>query len=141
MLLVTDCVCIMLYVVVVVSIFFLLKYKIETIILYIEQSIQTMASLNKQLILSGLPIPEELIRIIKDYTFMDIVMSDSKWKKDVIMRTIKQTVWCGRARPKDETKGKFVYWIESSSRQFQCDFCKKCGNYTSESAESIYCVC
>lgn len=97
-----------------------------------------MASLHKQLILSGLPIPEELIRIIKDYTFMDIVMSDSKWKKDVIMRTIKQTVWCGRARP---YKGKFIFWIESSSRQFQCDFCKKCGNYTSASIETIYCVC
>ena len=35
MLLVTDCVCIMLYVVVVVSIFFYFNYKIETIILYI----------------------------------------------------------------------------------------------------------
>ena len=100
-----------------------------------------MASLNKQLILSGLPIPEELIRIIKDYTFMDIVMSDSKWKKDVIMRTIKNTIWCGRARPKTQKKGVLIFWIEGSCRQFQCDFCKKCGNYTSESAESIYCVC
>ena len=100
-----------------------------------------MTSLHKQLILSGLPIPEELIRIIKDYTFMDIVMSDSKWKKDVIMRTIKNTIWCGRARPKDKKKGILIFWIEGSSRQFQCEFCKKCGGYTYSSIGTKTCVC
>jgi len=100
-----------------------------------------MASLHKQLILVGLPLPEELIRTIKDYTFMDIVMSDSKWKKDVIMRTIKQTVWCGRARPKDEDKGKLIFWIESSGPQFQRCFCKKCGQYAYSSIDAITCLC
>ena len=100
-----------------------------------------MASLHTQLILSGLPIPEELIRIIKDYTFLDIVSSDSKWKKDVIMRTIKNTIWCGRARPKDKKKGGFVFWIEGSCRQFQCNFCKKCGGYTYSSIGTITCLC
>lgn len=100
-----------------------------------------MVSLHKQLVLRGLPIPEELIRIIKDYTFLDIVSSDSKWKKDFIMRTIKQTLWCGRARPKTQKKGKLIFWIEGSCRQFQCDFCKKCGNYEESSNEKIRCVC
>ena len=100
-----------------------------------------MASLHKQLILNGLPIPEELIRIIKDYIFLDIVSSDSKWKKDVIMRAIKQTVWCGRARPKVEDKGKLIFWIESSGPQFQCDFCKKCGQYAYSSIDAITCLC
>lgn len=97
-----------------------------------------MASLHTQLILSGLPIPEELIRIIKDYIFLDIVSSDSKWKKDVIIRLIDKTVWCGRARPNEEH---LIFWIESSGPQFQRCFCKKCGQYVYSSIDAITCLC
>jgi hypothetical protein len=100
-----------------------------------------MVSLHKQLVLSGLPIPKELIRIIKDYTFLDIESSDSKWKKDVIIRLINKTIWCGRARPKTQEKGVLMFWIEGSGRQFQCEFCKKCGGYTYSSIGTMTCVC
>lgn len=32
----------------------------------------------KKLVLNGLNVPSEIIRIIKDYTFMDITMSNAK---------------------------------------------------------------
>jgi hypothetical protein len=89
----------------------------------------------------GLPIPEELIRIIKDYTFLDIVSSDSKWKKDVIIRLINKTIWCGRACPKNEDKGILIFWIEGSGPQFQKCFCKKCGQYEFSPIGTITCLC
>ena len=90
-----------------------------------------MASLHRQLILRGLPLPDEMIRAIKDYTFMDFVQSDSKNKKDFILRHIARTEWCGKARPGDEYTGDHVFWIEADPKciQIQSCFCKKCGNY------------
>ena len=98
----------------------------------------TMASLHRQLILQGLPLPNEMIRAIKDYTFMDFIQSDSKNKKDSIMRHIARTEWCGKARPGDEYNGDTLFWLEEvpKSHQFQMTFCKKCGNYTNHSTHS-----
>jgi hypothetical protein len=92
-----------------------------------------MASLHRQLILQGLPLPDEMIRAIKDYTFMDVVQSDSKNKKDFILRHVARTQWCGKARPMDECKGITLFWMEEfpEGPQFQMTFCCKCGNYKS----------
>lgn len=91
----------------------------------------TMASLHRQLILQGLPLPDEMIRAIKDYTFMDFVQSGAKNKKDFIIHHIARTEWCGKERPGDEYKGDHVFWIEADPTciQIQSSFCKKCGNY------------
>jgi hypothetical protein len=90
-----------------------------------------MTSLNKQLVMHGFPLPVELIRIIKDFTFMDTIMSQSKKKKNIITKMIFNTIWCGRARPQDEEDGLTLFWIEedSQSRQFQPSFCKTCGDF------------
>lgn len=92
-----------------------------------------MASIHRQLILQGLPLPNEMIRAIKDYTFMDFVQSDAKNKKDSIIHHIARTEWCGKARPGDEYQGDHVFWIEADPTciQIQSSFCKKCGNYKS----------
>jgi hypothetical protein len=103
----------------------------------------TMASLHRQLILQGLPLPSEMIRAIKDYTFMDFVQSDSKNKKDSIMRHIARTEWCGKARPADESVGDTVFWLDELPKgpQFQMNFCKKCGNYKTHMTPSIMTAC
>ena len=90
-----------------------------------------MSSLNKQLILQGLKIPSEIIRIIKDYTFMDVTMSNTKQHKDVMLCLISDTQWSGKNRPRNEADGLMVFWISADDRspQFQLLFCKKCGNY------------
>jgi hypothetical protein len=89
-----------------------------------------MTSIDKQLVLHGLKIPVELIRIIKDYTFMDTVMAKSKRQKNKIIRLIEITEWSGKARP-FENREAYVFWIEEdeSSPQFQMYFCNACGNY------------
>ena len=91
-----------------------------------------MVSIHRQLILHGLPLPSELIRCVKDYTFMDITEAESKRKKNVITHLFDHTLWCGKIRHEDELIGYFVFWIEedAGSPQFQTMFCKKCGNYT-----------
>lgn len=91
----------------------------------------TMASLHRQLILQGLPLPDEMIRAIKDYTFMDFVQSGTKQKKNVITNLIKNTEWSGKERPYDMFTGDHVFWIEADPTciQIQSSFCKKCGNY------------
>lgn len=88
----------------------------------------------KQLILQGLNVPLEIIRIIKDYTFMDTTMSKAKKNKNRLSYLISTTKWCGKKRPQDEEKGLTVFWIENAFRspQFQIRFCKKCGNYISQ---------
>jgi hypothetical protein len=85
----------------------------------------------KKLILSGLKVPSEIIRIIKDYTFMDTTMSKAKKNKNRLTYLIGNTKWCGKKRPQDEENGLTTFYIEKDIRspQFQIIFCKKCGNY------------
>ncbi len=92
-----------------------------------------MASLHRQLILHGLPLPDEMIRAIKDYTFMDFVQSGAKERKNVITNLIKNTEWSGKERPYDMFTGDHVFWIEADPTciQIQSSFCKTCGNYKS----------
>ena len=104
-------------------------------------------SIDKQLILHGLPLPNDLICLIKDFTFMCFIMSTAKKRKDEIMRLINTTRWCGRARPDDIYTGVTLFWIEEDEwcHQFQQYFCKKCGDYLSISSEillpKIKCIC
>lgn len=92
-----------------------------------------MDSLQKQLILQGLKVPSEIIRIIKDYTFMDVTMSNAKKNKNVLSYLIGTTKWCGKTRPHYEENGIAIFWIQKDIRspQFQLIFCKKCGDYVS----------
>jgi len=103
----------------------------------------TMASLHRQLILQGLPLPDEMIRAIKDYTFMDFVQSGTKQKKNVITNLIKNTEWSGKERPYDMFTGDHVFWIEADPTcvQFQSCFCKKCGNYKTSRTPSRPTIC
>ena len=104
----------------------------------------------KKLILSGLKVPSEIIRIIKDYTFMDTTMSKAKKNKNKLSHLISTTKWCGKKRPKDEDKGITVFWIEKDVRspQFQMSFCKKCGDYQAHTQlqfegqfDKVACLC
>ncbi len=90
-----------------------------------------MSSLRKQLILEGLNVPSEIIRIIKDYTFMDTTMSATKQHKHVALCLISETQWSGKNHPRHEACGFTIFWIEEDNRcpQLQITFCTKCGNY------------
>jgi hypothetical protein len=106
-----------------------------------------MESFNKQLVINHLGLPREIIRIIKDYTFMDIIMSTSKNNKNNIINLINNTTWSSRSQPEVLDEGVYIFWIEEDqgSLQFQTLFCKKCGNYclmnNLEVQNNIICNC
>ena len=106
--------------------------------------------LQKQLILQGLKVPFEIIRIIKDYTFMDTTMSKAKKNKNRLSYLIGNTKWCGKKRPQDEEKGLTMFWIDKDIRspQLQIRFCKKCGDYVGHTLlqyegqfDKVACLC
>ncbi len=107
-------------------------------------------SFHKQLILQGLKVPSEIIRIIKDYTFMDVTMSNAKKHKDRLSQLIGTTKWCGKKRPLDEENGLTLFWIKKDIRspQFQIRFCTKCGDYVGHTLlhfegqfDKVACLC
>jgi hypothetical protein len=89
-----------------------------------------MSCIKKQFVLNRLKLPHEIICIIKDYTFMN-TMSNSKKKKNTIMRLISSTFWSS-SRIEHEDDHVYIFWIDEddSCPQFQISFCKKCGDYT-----------
>lgn len=58
----------------------------------------------KKLVLNGLNVPSEIIRIIKDYTFMDTTMSKAKKNKNKLSHLIGTTKWCGKNVHKTKIK-------------------------------------
>lgn len=91
-----------------------------------------MSTFQKQLIIHRIPLPKELICIIKDYAFIDIT---TKLKKDIIMYLINTSIWVGRCMTTYNLSGGiFVFCINSyktdkSLARFGTTFCIKCGNY------------
>lgn len=88
--------------------------------------------IDKQLIIGSLPFPKEIIRIIKDYTFMDIIMYQSKKNKNIIIRFISNTIFSGKSNPENEEDLSYIFYIEEDCKcpQIQSHFCKRCGNFT-----------
>jgi len=76
-----------------------------------------------------LPLPTDIIRVIKSFAFDDKVSYKSKKRKRVMLRTIKNTPDSGKTCFNKE--GGFLFWISDDERcpQFQSDFCISCGNY------------
>ena len=106
--------------------------------------------LQKKLVLSGLKVPLEIIRIIKDYTFMDVTMSNTKKHKKRLAYLIGTTKWCGNKRQQDEENGLTMFWINKDIRspQFQIRFCIKCGDYKEHTRvqfegqfDTVACLC
>jgi hypothetical protein len=105
-------------------------------------------SIHKQLVLHGLPLPTDIINLIKDFTFMCFIMANAKKRKDVIIRLINSTIWCGRARPDDEYISITLFWIEEDTQcsQFYQKYCKNCGNFCDshnymDIINNIKCIC
>ena len=81
-----------------------------------------MSIITKQLIIQKLPLPDEIIDIIKDYAFYNIVDKTREFKKKIM--TMLVTI-----RIPDKTK---LIWIRKKHAfgNDRAEFCLKCGNYT-----------
>jgi len=87
----------------------------------------------KQLILNRLPLPAEIIDIVKDYAFHNIIDKTRKTKKtkDRIISLINNTEWTTFKHQYIFSPDEWLFWIEEDPKsiQGQCTFCRKCGNY------------
>jgi hypothetical protein len=98
--------------------------------------------MNKQLCINRFQLPDDILSIIKDFTFYDRIQYSALQQKSVILHLINYTPYSY----KDiipHTRYKF--WIEEDPgcSQYQMVFCKKCGDYivTRNENEKIMCKC
>ena len=89
-----------------------------------------MTTIAKQLILSRLPLPAEIIDIVKEYAFQNIIDKARK-TKDRIISLINNTEWSPLNFKYYLGPDEWLFWIEEDPKSFQgqCTFCRKCGNY------------
>jgi len=90
--------------------------------------------IKKQVVINRIKLPYEILSVIKDYVFNDIVkyMLKIKAKKNIILRQINTTTYSGKnIINNDDFEGAWHFWVENDENchQFQAFFCHKCGNY------------
>lgn len=96
--------------------------------------------MEKQLVIQLLPLPRELISIVKEYTFYykDYILARRRLHNIIDM--IHTTFY----KQDDDPIG-FVFWSGyRKDHQFQSKFCTTCGNYTllhEEIPTSVECSC
>ena len=96
-----------------------------------------MSCLIKQIIINNLPLPDELIDIIKDYAFINIINKTKQTKNKLL--TMLVTI-----RISDKTK---LIWIRKRHAygNERAEFCLICGDYlwsyTCHISKKIICRC
>jgi len=103
-----------------------------------------MSIITKQLILNQLGLTTEIIEIIKEYIFYDVILKTKKIKNEIIS-LINNTYYTPLHIIPPLSDIQYVFYIdgEDSSAQFQNDFCIKCGNYivSYDACAKIICNC
>jgi hypothetical protein len=96
-----------------------------------------MSIIAKNIIIQKLPLPDELIDIIKDYTFYNII-NKTKQTKNKLMPII-PTIRMSHKTKLIWVRKKHVYGNE------RAEFCLKCGDYlwsyTCHISKKIICAC
>lgn len=96
-----------------------------------------MSCLIKQIIINKLPLPDELIDIIKDYTFINIVDKTRETKKKLLTMLV-------IIRIPDKTKLIWIRKIHAYGNE-RAEFCLICGDYlwsyTCRVCKKIICSC
>ena len=99
--------------------------------------------MNRQHVLHLLPLPKELITIIKDYAFPTKIYLHVRKYKKVIVNQIELTTY-----KMSDIPNHFWFWTECYlDPQHQSYFCLRCGNYSNElnepyqDYEKVKCQC
>lgn len=79
---------------------------------------------NKIIALWRLPFPHSIITLITEFAYYDIEKL-AKSRINLIVERINNGSRYIRF-PEE-----FIYWINSECKQYQCEFCTKCGGYVS----------
>jgi hypothetical protein len=92
--------------------------------------------MEKQLVIQLLPLPRELLSIIKEYTFYHIDYIIARRQYNQIIHVMNRTLF------KQSIDYKFWFWSENwNDPQFQADFCMVCGNYIMPNNTCVPCTC
>jgi hypothetical protein len=92
-----------------------------------------MSIINKQLIINQLPLPIEMVDIIKEYTFYNIIQKAKNIKNKTMLFIQGSVSSMGGVNTNGEADR---YWIGIHDEdgtwyiQLQSNFCLQCGNYT-----------
>ena len=107
-----------------------------------------MSIILKQLILSQLHFPKEVIDLIKDFAFCDPIFIKTKKTKNEIIALINNTFYSPIHFWPLLPPIQYIFFVETdnnsvNSTQIQAEFCLKCGNYTIsyEANINIRCNC
>lgn len=96
-----------------------------------------ISTMEKQCVIQLLPLPRELISIVKEYAFhhKDYIVARRRYNQ--VMRLIEESTYKQNTHPE-----RFWFWSENHADvQFQTDFCPVCGNYTYEMGTIVPCSC
>jgi hypothetical protein len=105
-----------------------------------------MTSISKQLLINKLCLQHDIIEVIQEYIFYNIIekIKQTKTNKNKIINLIKDTEWSPIKFPFLGASS-WLFWINDSdnSIQFQNDFCLDCGDYllTYTPNQDIRCKC
>ena len=111
-----------------------------------------MTCVKKQMILRGLPLPEDTINMIKDYTFTNIEEKCKKIKNQMV-RILNEALYGVnplrfQGTTTSEIDGTYGMFIDGEYFRSQTQFCTKCGDYTDVHLGSyefknikLWCVC
>ena len=105
--------------------------------------------IQKQLMLKRLPLPFEIISIIKDYSFYDIIISNTRNYK----KKINYSIYYAISRNNNfsyKSKNNLEHWVftpygfKKDTIEFQAINCSICGNYkysNNKNINKILCKC
>lgn len=104
-----------------------------------------MTTISKQLLINEFHLPGEIINIIKDFTFYNII-DKTKKNKNKIISLINTTIWSPISYTMMELRDiSYIFWLENDNTkyQYQCDFCTICGDYlyTNTKETNVICKC
>ena len=103
-----------------------------------------MSIITKQLILNHIGLTPEIIEMIKEYAFYDVIVKTKKCKNKIIVLINTSFHTPINFRP-ILTTSSYIFWIddeiEENSAQIQSEFCLKCGDYLYHKISNIVCKC
>lgn len=102
-----------------------------------------MTTISKQLIINEFLLPKEIIDIIKEYAFYNIIVKTKK-NKNKIISLINTTSWSPISQFNIPLSNKdWFFWLDkdNSTYQFQCHFCIKCGDYETSQTNGMNLIC
>jgi len=106
-----------------------------------------MSIIAKQLILNHMGLTPEIIELIKEYAFYDVIVKTKKCKNKIIVLINTAFHTPLNFIPILSTTA-YIFWIhdnDENGAQFQSEFCVKCGDYLSDylyhKTSNIVCKC